>query len=149
MDRPPDPPPAFSEAVARFSKFLVENGYPPSVRWILADQIALTTERNYLIKFEGAAEGRIEAERRYSIGIENGLGILLHAVCATADETISSVYIPASLADAQNHLMGPRLKLSCPVERPPALVVESASEWAALGHDIQAYSRMMRDSFEL
>lgn len=148
-ERIPDPPPTLAEAEIRFSKFLVGNGFPSSVRWILADHIALTAERTYLILAHGASEGRGEADRRYAAGLSKGLGILLNAICATATETIASVYVPLDYLDAQYHLIRPGLKLSRPTEKIPAILVSDPSKWETLGEDVQFYSKRIREILEL
>lgn len=148
-DQGKDPPATLAEAEARFGRFLAENGFPSEVRWILPDQIALGDERNYLLCAQGASDGRKEAERRYSLGLERGLGICLHAICATNTTTIASVYVPTDQLDAQYHLMGPLLKLTCPTEKLPAWIVDDPSAWDALGFDVQFRSKIMREAFEL
>ena len=144
-----DPPATLAEAEIRFNKFLTENAFPSKVRWIVASQIALTNEPKFLIQHRGAEAGREEAERRYLIGVERGLGICLRAICVTVSETIASVYIPTNLQDAQYHMMAPRLKLSCPVERLIAVVVNDVAERESLGYDTQLRSKTMREDFEL
>jgi hypothetical protein len=145
----PDPPESFAEAETRFNKFLAGNNFPSNIRWILADQIALTTNRGYLILAAGAIEGRKEAERRYVAGLAKGLGISLNAICVTPEETIASVYVPKDLVDAQRHLMGPGFKFLCPVEKLAASMISEVSEWERLDYDIQVHSRMMRENLEL
>jgi hypothetical protein len=66
-------------------------------------------------------------------GLERNFGIKLQAICATASETFASVFVPEDDVDAQYHLMGRGLNLSCPVERYcTAAVRESDQVEAAL-----------------
>jgi hypothetical protein len=148
MPDPVDPPQTFAEAEERFSRFLVENGYPPKIRWILRDHLALDTERNFLLRVTSENEGLTEAQRRYSSGLEGRLGIIMEAICATQDETIARIYIPTDTNDSQRHRVHHGLKLACPSERRVVLIREEA-EWDRLGYDIGFYTKLMRESFEL
>lgn len=145
----PDLPLTLTEAEAKFSSFLVENSFPTHIRWVLADQIALTSERSFLVRADGESDGRAEAERRYSAGLTRSLGVSLNAICATAAMTIAYVYIPKDRSDAQTHLIGPGLKLSCPAVKISASMVTNSSEWESLDSDIIFYSKLIREGMEL
>jgi len=77
-------------------------------------------------------EATRNAALRYSEGLERKLGIMLQAICATESETFASVFIPEDDSDAQGHLMGRCLKLSCPVERYSTSAVTNPFTWMLL-----------------
>jgi hypothetical protein len=127
-DQKPDPPLTFSEAEQKFGHFLNTNGYPASIRWIMSDQILPGDDRHHFIRATGAEEAFTEMERRYKEGLNRGLGISLHAICATQAETVASIYIPTNTTDAQYRMIGRGLKLSCPTSFIPASLIENPNE---------------------
>jgi hypothetical protein len=145
----PDPPLSLREAEDRFGEFLSSNGYPSRVRWILEDQIAVETDRRHFVRAHGADEALAEAQRRYRVGLEKGLGILLQAICATSSETISNVYLPVDATDAQRRMIRPGLKLSCPTAPVPTVVIESESEWRTLKLSLRERAGILREAYDL
>jgi hypothetical protein len=149
VDQQPDPPLTLFEAAERFSRFLISNGYPAGIRWITADQILLGDDRQHFTRATGAEDALAEAQSRYEVGLKRNLGILLQAICATASETIASVYFPTTATDAQYRRIRPRLKLSCPATIIPAKMVEDPSEWRQLGLDTCTRSETLRETYDL
>jgi hypothetical protein len=137
------------EAEQKFSHFLDTNGYPTRIRWIMADQIVVGDERHHFIRSTGAQQALAEMERRYDVGLQRGLGILLQAICATHGETVASVYIPTDTTDAQNRMIRPGLKLSCPTSLITASVVEDSDEWERLAVGFRFRIEALSQAYDL
>lgn len=121
------PPLQFEEAERRLSAFLARNGYPSHVCWVTRRDVLVDDSGVLLIKkSETAAE---EQSRLYGSGVTSGLGVALVAVCATSTSTYANVFAPKDVLDAQEHLLGAGLKLSCPVTRHPVRVIENRLAW--------------------
>ncbi|HUH61631.1 MAG TPA: hypothetical protein VLZ50_01485, partial [Terracidiphilus sp.] len=113
------------------------------------DHLALDTERNFLLRSTGEIDGLAEAQRRYSLGLERRLGIIIEAICAAEDETVARIYVPTDTNDAQRHRVHHGLKFACPLERNRVLLIRDEAEWEGFGYDIRFYTKNMRESFEL
>jgi hypothetical protein len=83
------------------------------------------------------------ANLKYSEGVARNLGVALQAVCATDSEPFVSVFVPVDDLDAQYHLMGPGLKLSCPTSRMSASTVTSPVRWWLLQLRNKRRSKML------
>jgi hypothetical protein len=93
--------------------------------------------------------GLAEASQRYTEGLKRCLGILLQAICTTPTETTASVYVPTDSTDAQYHLMGRGLKLSCPTSMLPASIVYHPLQWDLLAADFRFRFEIMRQAYDL
>lgn len=144
-----DLPQSLAAAEEKFSRFLQSNGYPPKIRWVVADSIVLGNGCHCWIADRYRDSGLAEAKRRYTEGVVKGLGITLRAVCASDTETFATVFIPADDTDAQYHLMGRCLKMSCPVTVTRASIVSNPIRWLYLELRNRERSRIWRESFEL
>jgi hypothetical protein len=127
----PDPPPTLSTAEEKFSGFLGAQNYPKSIGWVFPGDVVIDKERRYWIR-PNRAEASKRAVLRYAAGLERNLGISLFAICSNETETFASIYVPEDNLDAQYHLMGRCLKLSCPVEKCSAYVSKSRFRWLLL-----------------
>ena len=138
------PPIALAIAEERFKEFLTQNGYPPDVRWILAKDLLIDTSGRYYVRHADRfhLDGAQEADRRYTVGLGKQIGISLRAYCASETETFASVFVPADATDAQYHLMGPGLKMTCPTKIQPAQMIESGGLWLLLTLRNRARIRM-------
>jgi len=145
----PDPPLSLAEAEDKFSLFLSSHGFPSRIRWITAEQMVVDDDRRHFICAEGAEVGLAEASQRYTEGLKRCLGILLQAICTTPTETIASVYVPTDSTDAQYHLMGRGLKLSCPTSMLPASIVYHPLQWDLLAADFRFRFEIMRQAYDL
>ena len=94
-------------------------------------EVVVDTNRHYWVR-KRYEEATRNAARRYSEGLERKLGIMLQAIFATESETFALVFIPEDDSDAQGHLMGRCLKLSCPVERYSTSAVTNPFKWILL-----------------
>ncbi len=121
------PPLQFEEAEQRFAAFLAENGYPRCVCWVTRRDVLVDDSGVLLIKRSKTAAK--EQSRLYGLGVSSGLGVALVALCATSTITYANVFAPKDVLDAQEHLLGPSLKLSCPVTRYPVRVIQSRLAW--------------------
>ncbi len=127
----PDPPRTLSAAEEKFRTFLAHQNYPKAIYWLMpGDVVADGSRRLWVMKRGG--EGTRYANLQYSVGLERNLGIELQAICATETETFASVFIPEDDLDAQHHMMGLCLKLTCPVERYATSAVTSSLRWSLL-----------------
>ena len=98
----------------------------------------------HLVRYrETKAVGVREANRRYSIGLERKVGISLRAYCASETETFAAVFVPSDHIDAQRHLMGHSLKLSCPTEVVSAQMVRNAARWLLLTFQNRSRTQML------
>jgi hypothetical protein len=130
-DANPDPPLTFAGAEEKFRKFLVIQNFPKAICWLMRGDVVVDTNRHHWIR-KREEEGTRYAALRYSKGLERNLGIILQAICATQLETFACVFVPEDELDAQRHLMGRCLKLSCPVERHPTSTVRNPFKWRLL-----------------
>ena len=126
-----DPPKTLSAAEEKFRTFLATQNYPKAIRWLMPGDVVVDTNRHYWVR-KREAEGTRFAAFRYSVGLERSLGVMLHTICATESETFASVFVPEDDVDAQYHLMGRGLKLSCPVERYSTSTVTNPLKWRLL-----------------
>jgi hypothetical protein len=149
MTRQLDPPATLSESEKQFCPFLASNGYPEHIRWITSDQIAIGDGRQHFIRAEGSEQAIAEARERYEAGLDRGLGILLHAICATSDKTIASVYVPTDQFDAENRRIKRGLKLSCPTSLIPASVIDDPLQWQQITANFRERFEIMRQSYDL
>ena len=124
----PDPPKTLKEAEQRFRGFLRRQNYPETIYWLIPDEIVISAGPHYWIR-KRRTQATQHAALRYAEGVDRNLGILLKAICATDTETFASVFIPQNDEEAQNHLMGRCLKLSCAVERHPATAITDPLRW--------------------
>ena len=139
------PPIALAIAEERFKEFLTQHGYPPDVRWILSKDLLIDKSGRYFVRHADRLhlDGAQEADRRYTVGLDRQTGISLRAYCASEAETFASVFVPADATDAQYHLMGPGLKMTCPTEIQPAQLVESRGRWLLHTLRNRARTRML------
>lgn len=126
----PVPPGTLQVAKEKFSAFLASQGYPKAVCWLEPSDLLLDAKRHYWVRHR--RETTMRAEQQYAEGVDRNLGVELRAICATNTETFASVFVPENDLDRQYHLMGPLLKLSCPVEIRPASAVQSPLRWWVL-----------------
>lgn len=123
-----DPPKTLEGAEQRFRGFLRSQNYPEAVCWLIPGDVLASAGPHYWVRKRGT-EAKHYTATRYAKGVDRNLGILLEAVCATETETFASVFIPEDDADAQYHLMGTLLKLSCPVERQSTTAITNPLRW--------------------
>jgi len=123
-------PRTLTAAQQMFSKFLSGQKYPETICWLMPGDVIVNAGRYWVRKRE--AEATSHAALRYEQGIRRNLGILLEAICASESETFAWVFIPEDDQDAQHHLMGHGLKLSCPVEKHHASAISNRFKWLLL-----------------
>jgi len=123
-----DPPKTLEEAKQKFRGFLRSQNYPEAICWLIPGDVLASAGPQYWVRKSGAGAEQYRANR-YAQGVDRNLGILVEAVCATETETFASVFIPEDDADAQHRLMGPLLKLSCPVQRHSTTEVTNPLYW--------------------
>jgi hypothetical protein len=125
------PPQTLSAAEEKFGTFLASQNYPRAICWVMPADVVVDTNRHYWVR-KREAEATRYAALRYSVGLERNFGVKLQAICATESETFASVFVPEDDLDAQCHLMGRGLKLSCPVERYSTSTVRNPLKWRLL-----------------
>jgi len=138
----PDPPKTLNEAEQKFSRFLLSQNYPDTIHWLIPGDVLAGAGPHYWVRKRGC-QAKEYAALRYAKGVNRNLGILLEAVCATEAETFASVFVPESDEDAQYHLVGPALKLSCPVERRSTTVITNPLRWLWLWYRYGKQSEML------
>jgi len=128
----PDPPETLASAAELFSRFLSEDGLPSRICWLTHSDVLIgCRDRRFLVHPRPEA-GLQTAQIAYSLGLQQGLGIALTAMCASDEETFAHVVIPEDERDRQCRLMGNGLKLSHPSERSKTTVVLSDLRWTIL-----------------
>jgi hypothetical protein len=140
----PDPPLSLKEAKEKFSAFLASQNYPEKVCWIALGDLLVDKRTHFWVRQKPNADKH--AAQHYAEGLDRKLGIELRAICATDVETFASVFIPTDDFDSQYHLMGHRLKLTCPVKRYSTSAVRSRLKWLALR--LRNRNGQCRDMFE-
>src|SRR5215467_1966198 len=124
----PDPPKTFTEAEQRFRGFLRAQNYPETIYWLMPGDVVGDRNRRLWVR-KREVEGAKYAAQQYFVGLERNAGIWLQAVCATEIETFASVFVPEDDLDAERHMMGRGLKLSCPGERFATSTVTVSLKW--------------------
>ena len=127
----PEPPATLSAAEEKFRTLLATQNYPKAICWLMPGDVVVDAKRHYWVS-KREEESAWHAAVRYTEGLELHSGIMLKAICATETETFASVFVPDDDLDAQGHLMGSGLKLSCPVERYTATSVTNLLRWKVL-----------------
>jgi hypothetical protein len=115
IDSNADQPRTLSAAEEKFRAFLVTQNYPTAISWLMPGDLVAGKNRHFWVKKRGV-EATKYAILRYSLALERNVGVELAAICATEKETFASVFVPEVDLDAERHLMGRGLKLTCPVK---------------------------------
>jgi len=126
-----DPPRTLLAAEEKFRTFLATQDYPTTICWLMPGDVVADRNRHLWVRKRGT-EGTRYATLQYSVGVERNCGVELEAVCATETETFASVFVPEDDVDAQRHLMGRCLKLTCRVERFATSAVTNPLKWRLL-----------------
>lgn len=126
-----DPPLTLAEAEDKFRGFLSGQNYPTTICWLMEGDLLIDKARHFWVR-ERRSEAARHASLRYSEGLERNLGVYLRAICSTNERTFASVFVPTDELDAQYHLMGRGLKVSCPTERYSTSTVKNPIHWLAL-----------------
>ncbi len=139
------PPVSLAIAEKRFREFLMRNGYPPDIRWILGKDLFIDKSGRHFVRHTNRVrlDAAQEAYRGYTVGLDRRIGISLRAYCANETETFASVFVPADATDAQYHLIGTGLKMTCPTQMVPAQVIENGGRWLLLALRNRARTRML------
>ena len=111
---PDDPPKSLAEAEELFGKFLSDRGLPTRIVWVQEADVVFEHERSRLVDISSCLD-RAYVEQSYQQGVAKDLGISLIAHCASSKHTFATIFVPDDAVDAQYHLMGRGLKLSCPM----------------------------------
>jgi hypothetical protein len=146
-DLEPIPPSTLIDAAALFADYLATNEYPTTIRWITPDQIFQGEDGIYVVHAVSSEEAHAEAENHYAAGLKTGFGILLQALCATADETIAEIYIPSDESDAKLNRIRSSLKFTCPGTITPASYVHDSVEWLRLKSTADQRAKALRAAF--
>jgi hypothetical protein len=123
-----DPPQTLREAEEKFRSFLRRENYPETICWLIPGDLVASSGPHYWVRKRGT-EAEQYAATRYAEGVDRGLGILLRAICATNAETFATVFVPRDSVDAQYHLLGPALRVSCPAERHSTTAITQPLRW--------------------
>jgi len=137
-----DPPITLYAAQEKFRQFLSDQNRPSAICWVERGEVLVDTKSCYWVKPRKAMTAK-HATLRYAEGLKRNLGIELRAICGTDTETFASVFVPEDERDAQYHLMGRGLKLSCPVERYSTSVIRNPFRWWTLSLANRQRSRML------
>lgn len=124
-------PDSFEEASLRFREFLRSQGWPDQVQWLTAGTVLFSKKRHYWINSRKIDEGMILARETYQQGVKRGLGIGIEALCQTDSATFAYVFAPTDQDEAQRLLIS-GLKLSVPLDSPPAKLVVNPLRWWVL-----------------
>ena len=127
-DLNPDPPRTLKQAEQKFRSFLCRENYPETICWLIPGDVVVSNGPHYWVRKRGP-EAEQYAATRYAEGVNRGLGILLRAICATNAETFASVFVPQNTVDAQEHLLGSLLRVSCPIVRHSTTAVSNPLRW--------------------
>ena len=109
----------FDQAVSRFRAFLSVEGWPTTIRWVEAADVARSGQgRVFIARFRDNHEG--QAAKEYEIARHSRLGICFDAVCTVGQTTCAMVLSPADALDAelQMYPSDGGLKLSVAMPRP-------------------------------
>jgi hypothetical protein len=136
------PPPTLAIAEQKFSAFLGLQHYPTTICWLEPDGVLVDKNRHFWIR-EKSAKSAEHAALKYSWGLERNLGVELRAICATEAQTFAFMFVPEDDVDAQYHLMGHGLKLSCPAERRSTSTTKNPLRWLLFSLRNRRRSKML------
>jgi hypothetical protein len=102
----------FEGSVARYEKFLGENGYPPAIVWVRPQDVLLAGHRRIFVRVPVPAANEVLARTAFNDGIEKKLGVLFATVCELDGVTCCRAWVPADEDEAERALMPQDLKLS-------------------------------------
>jgi hypothetical protein len=108
-----DPPPSLAEAEVSFERFLASQGYSSRVHWVHDTDLVVDNERRWSVRRNTVFQ-KADFAQRYLEGVAKGLGVEIAARCASQDQTFATIFIPKDAIDAQYHMLGGGLKMSCP-----------------------------------
>src|SRR5262249_17485359 len=126
MDYPP-----FTEALARFRRFLNEQGHLGSIGWLCPSDVLLIS-RSWIIRPRPPDEVAEEVARAYHLGAIRRLGVLLSVLCSEGETIWCYIYCPADETEAELRMMPDGLKLSVPMPIREGRRASNDQEWSQL-----------------
>src|ERR1035438_9728906 len=108
-----DPPQSLAEAELLFGRFLASKGYPARIHWVHETDLVVDRDRSWCVRRTSISQ-RAKFEQCYLEGVAKGLGVEIAARCASQEQTFATIFMPEDAIDAQYHMMGRGLKMSCP-----------------------------------
>jgi len=123
------PETSFDEAEALFRRFLSENGHPPKLKWVFAEDVLLDG-RSVIIRVPLPDENHARARECYELGIARNLGINIHGLCLSDGEICCYVQLPEDDVDAQYKLLDPKfVRFSVVIDPNEAIPCRSGIIW--------------------
>jgi hypothetical protein len=108
----------FDQAVSQFRAFLSAEGWPTTITWVEAADVARARQdRVFIARFRDNHEG--QAEKEFEVAHRRRLGVCFDAVCTIGATTCAMVLSPAHALDAelQMYPADGGLKLSVAIPR--------------------------------
>jgi hypothetical protein len=142
-------PRSLDEAAKRFSNFLERNGYSKRIIWSGREDLVWGRGRLWVREYSDSRNWDA-ACKRYSLGIERGLGVALEAFAATEDAMVVEVFVPKD-EDVMERFLMPRagLKLTAAVKMLPARKVSSTLAWTFLSACYRGSTLSFLNSFAI
>ena len=122
----------FEDSVARFRRFLEDNGYPGEIVWTSPDDLVVAGKRLMYVRVPTERENEFRSRRLFEQGTTQEKRILFDAICADDVQTFCRAWVPRDQDQAQRALMPKGLKLSANVHRMPGLRVRNGLHWCLL-----------------
>jgi len=119
----------FDSAVNDFIRFVVEQGYPPTLLWTTQQDVVLW-RRRFFVRWSDPVERSQQAEEDFENGLARGFGVALDGRGKVDSITISRVFVPEDDLDAQYRqipLTG--FKMSVAVDPRPFVLVKTVALW--------------------
>ena len=137
----------FDEAVANFSAFLQQNGYPSDVIWVAEQDVLVTPARLVYVRFPTPRESAAAARRSFEMGM-CGLGVRLSTICASQEASYCNAWAPMTRDQAARAMMRARaVKMFASTNNSEAIVVRSRSKWLFLRFKFRSHQRFRASLF--
>jgi hypothetical protein len=130
-----------------FLRFVVSQGWPPSLRWVKPEDVLVRTWRGRLSQFVWIGNGQpraAEARAEYQRASTHQIGLAFEAKGKTDRWTVCRVYVPSDPRDAESRMI-PRsgVKFSVASAPLPVVLVEKAWLWSISALDREERSESL------
>jgi hypothetical protein len=133
--------PRFTDAVARFRRFLDEHGHRGPLCWLFPTDVLLVAG-DWIIRPRRQETVIEEVAEAYHQAITRRLGVRFNVLCLEGDAVWCYVYCPTDRSEAEHCMMPDGLKLSVPISPHEGYRVANDEEWEHLqSRDMQEQKR--------
>jgi len=141
--------PSFDESVAKYKRFLEENGYPSHVVWVMPEDVLVSSGPVIYVRVPVSESNEEFVRHLFDLGISQEKGVLFDTVCDGDGITFSYAWVPRDGAEAEESMMPKGLKLSAKTgaSRVRGRAVKSRLQWAYLQMKNRRHQTMKEQLF--